>query len=318
MRRVPPLASVGLLVAGAFASAALAFFVVPSRVVDDERFKQAASDPTIEEKRLKARHDVRTAGLQLVGALALIVGGALTWRTVWLTREGQVTDRMSKAIEQLGDENDANVRVGAIHALGRVARDSHADHPTVMALLGEHLRESHPSVDSEGKRLELESRRGVDPEVRAVAMVLRARRARWDPEEPRLNFSGIDFRSAPLQGVDLRRVDLRNSNFRGAFLSDANLAGARMDGATLRASSVQRCNFKKATLTGADLSHTHADHACLCGAALDEVTWGRTELYGAILRKATGMPETLPTTNGVVFDDRTIWPWEKRWRWPSS
>ena len=319
MRRLPPLVSVSLLVAAGFASAAIAFFVLPNRLVDDDRFKKAGTDPAVEEKRLKARHEVRTVGVQLVGALALIVGGALTWRTVWLTREGQITDRMAKAIEQLGEGKKVNVRVGAIYALGRVARDSHADHATVMAVLGEHLRGTRPAVGTDGERLKLPSRRGVDPEVRAVAMVLRARRARWDPEEPRLNFSGIDFRNAPLQEVDLRRVDLRRSNFRGAFLMGANLSGARMDEVTLRATSVQRSKLRETTLSGADLSYAHADDACLCGSALDEIFWGKTDLSGANLRGATGMHQRLPASKLVVFDKRTRWPWEKRWKWwPAS
>jgi hypothetical protein len=177
MRRPSVLLLVGAFVAAGFVSAGLAFFALPSRLVDDARFPDAATNPATEELRLKARHDVRTAGVQLVGALALIVGGALTWRTVWLTREGQITDRLSRAIEQLGDVEKRSVRIGAIHALGRVARDSRGDHAAVIALLGEHLRTVSPAVGEDGRPLDLGERRGIDPEVRAVTAVLRAPRA---------------------------------------------------------------------------------------------------------------------------------------------
>lgn len=314
MRRLPPLLLVGVVVTGGFAAAAIAFFVLPNRLVDDARFKGAATDASIEARRLKARHDVRTAGVQLVGALALIAGGALTWRTVWLTREAQITDRLAKAVEQLGEGEKTNVRVGAIYALGRVARDSRADHGAVMALLGEHLRAVHSAVGEGGRPLDLGPRRGVDPEVRAVAMVLRARRVRWDPDEPRLNFSGIDFRNAPLHGVDLRRADLRRSNFRGAYLSDANLSDARLDEATLWATSLQRSKLKRTSLTGANLRYAHAEEACLCAANLDEVAWGSTELQGADLRRATGMHERQQDPKLISFDERTTWP-QAKYRW---
>jgi Pentapeptide repeats (8 copies) len=308
VRRMSSLLLVGVVVAVGFTAAAGAFFVLPNRLVDDARFRGAGSDVTVEEKRLKARDDVRTAGVQFLGALALIVGGALTWRTVWLTREGQITDRLAKAIEQLGDAERRNVRVGAIYALGRVARDSRADHAEVMALLGEHLRTVAPAVGEDGRRLELDGRRGVDPEVRAVAMVLRERRARWDPKDPRLNFSGIDFRNAPLQGVSLRRADLRRSNFRGAYISDAELSGARLDEATLWGTNLQRARLEQTSLAGADLRYAHAEGACLRAAELDEVLWGATELQRADLRGATGMREGLRNSGLVSFDERTRWP----------
>ena len=307
VRRLAPLFLVGVVVAAGVAAALIAFFVLPGSVVDDARFKRGATDPVVEEKRLKARHDVRTVGVQLVGALALIVGGALTWRTVWLTREGQITDRLGKAIEQLGETDKQNVRVGAIHALARVARDSRADHAAVLAVLAEHLRAKCPAVNSDGQRMDLGSRRGVDPEVRAVAMMLRARRARWDPKEPPLNLSGIDFRNAPLQGVDLRRAHLQSANFRGAYLSDADLSGARLDGATLHGTNLQRSCLKGAGLTGADLRYLHADKAVLRAAEFDEAKWENTELRGADLRKATGLP-TLRTPPRIISDKRTRWP----------
>jgi hypothetical protein len=314
IRRLSSLLVVGVVVVAGFVSAAVSFFVLPDRLVDEARFKGAASDAVVEASRLKARQDVRVVGVQLVGALALIVGGALTWRTVWLTREGQITDRLAKAVEQLGDGERANVRVGAIYALGRVARDSRVDHAEVMALLGDHLRAGHPAVGEDGGRLDLGGRRGVDPEVRAVAMVLRTRRARWDPKEPRLNFSGIDFRNAPLQGVVLRRADLRRSNLRGAYVSDADLAGALLDEATLWGASLQRCGLKGAVMAGADLRYAHAERACLRGADLDEVLWDGAELQGADLRAARAVRQGLGDSKLVSFDERTKWPGVKN-RW---
>jgi len=52
-------------------------------------------------------------------------------RTLELSEQGQVTDRYTKAIEQLGSDK-LDVRIGGIYALERVARDSARDHPTIM------------------------------------------------------------------------------------------------------------------------------------------------------------------------------------------
>ena len=96
-----------------------------------------------------ARHDVGSVGgplhetavdnargrLLTLGA-GLFVAGALvfTARNFTLSREGQVTDRYTKAIEQLGSDK-LDVRVGGIYALERIARDSARDRPVVMEVL---------------------------------------------------------------------------------------------------------------------------------------------------------------------------------------
>jgi hypothetical protein len=51
-----------------------------------------------------------------------------------------VTDRYTKAIEQLGSDK-LDVRIGGIYALERVARDSAKDHPTVIEVLKAFIRE---------------------------------------------------------------------------------------------------------------------------------------------------------------------------------
>ena len=101
-----------------------------------------------------AREAVRTqlltlgAGLFAAGALVYTARNfTLSRRNVELTEQGQVTDRYTKAIEQLGSDK-LDVRIGGIYALERVAYDSPRDHPTVMEVLAafvrEHSREQWP------------------------------------------------------------------------------------------------------------------------------------------------------------------------------
>ena len=61
------------------------------------------------------------AGLLATGALLL------TERRFALSRNGRVTDRYATAREQLGSEK-VDVRIGGIHALEQIARDSPIDH----------------------------------------------------------------------------------------------------------------------------------------------------------------------------------------------
>ena len=110
-----------------------------------------------------------------------------TARNFDLSREGQVTDRYTKAIEQLGSDK-LDVRIGGIYALERIARDSARDHPTVMEVLSafirEHSREQwhrQPSRDGADPRLKRFRLGGrlvpVRPDVQAAVTVVGRRDA---------------------------------------------------------------------------------------------------------------------------------------------
>jgi hypothetical protein len=84
---------------------------------------------------------------QILGGAALLVGLYFTSQTLRTTQEGQITDRFTKAIDQLGKDTLA-VRLGGIHALERIAIDSEADHWAVMEVLTAFIRE-YPHKRSE-------------------------------------------------------------------------------------------------------------------------------------------------------------------------
>jgi hypothetical protein len=48
-----------------------------------------------------------------------------------LTERGQITDRFSTAVDQLGHK-ERNVRLGGIYALERIMRDSESDQPAIV------------------------------------------------------------------------------------------------------------------------------------------------------------------------------------------
>ena len=85
--------------------------------------------------RVTARQGVRTAALALLAGGLAVIGSFYTARTFALNRAGHLTDRFTKAIEQLGHPTAVDVRLGGIYALERIARDSKDDHPQVVDCL---------------------------------------------------------------------------------------------------------------------------------------------------------------------------------------
>jgi hypothetical protein len=89
----------------------------------------------------RARESVRTELLTLGAGLGALGALIFTGQNYLLARQGQVTDRYSKAIEQLGSDK-LDIRIGGIYALQRVTRDSpKREHPTLMEVLAAFIRE---------------------------------------------------------------------------------------------------------------------------------------------------------------------------------
>ena len=241
-----------------------------------------------------AREAVRTqlltlgAGLFAAGALIFTaVNFTLSRRTFDLTEQGQVTDRYTKAIEQLGSDK-LDVRIGGIYALERVARDSARDHPTVMEVLAAFIREQSqeqwplPEHDTDSA-----PPRATRPDVRAALRVV----GRRDPHRDigRIGLAGAELPGANLRRADLTRVDLNHAILTEAQLTEAQLWNADLTGADLTGAHLTGAHLRGADLTGADL--TGAD---LTGADLAPVpTIKRADLAAADLTDVVELPADL-------------------------
>ena len=82
---------------------------------------------------------IRSALMQGLAGLAVLAGAVFTWQQLQVSRQGQVTDRYTRAIEQLGKDSPV-LRVGAIYALERIARDSATDRLTISEVLTTFIR----------------------------------------------------------------------------------------------------------------------------------------------------------------------------------
>src|SRR5918994_5532670 len=85
----------------------------------------------------------------ILGGTALLSGLYFTWRTLQVNREGQITERFTRAIEQLGATHDdksknLELRLGGIYALERIARESKEDHWSIMEVLTAYVRQHAP------------------------------------------------------------------------------------------------------------------------------------------------------------------------------
>jgi uncharacterized protein YjbI with pentapeptide repeats len=277
------------------------------------------------------QNDARATLLQAAGGVLLVAAAVTTWRQVHVAREGQITERFTRAIDQLGSDK-LEIRLGGILALERVARNSEADREAITRILEifvrTHTRLSaatpesrephpHPPIDKQLPWL-----RDRDPDV-AICLIVLGRRlpSRAD-------------KAAHLPRVDLRRAYLSEGRFPGATLTFANLERAEMRMTHLEGSHVAYADLRKvdarrgffmrsdlhrawldqADLSGADLRETNLAETCLWetdlrGADLRYATLSNADLRGAKLSGArlegadlTGLRENAATTWPTGFD----------------
>ena len=220
-----------------------------------------------------------TLGAGLLATSALL----FTARRFVLSRDGRVTDRYAKALGQLGCEK-LDVRIGGIHTLERVARDSPADHPAVMEMLAafirERSREQWPPPDPGGQARE----RSLRPDVLAAITVVGRRLTERDIGP--VDLARADLTGADLTGADLGGADLTGANFTGADLTEAVLANAVLARADLPAAKLVRADLAGADLGGARLTGADLTRADLTGADLTDVDLTGADLTGADLTRA--------------------------------
>lgn len=205
-------------------------------------------------ERLKAQNDIRTTLLQSLAGLALLGGAIFTARGYALSKQGQITDRFTKAVEQLGQQDKVDVRAGAIYALGRIARDSGRDHGAIMAILSAFLREAAPgsAFDANGDEF-----RRPPANVEAALTVISQRDRKYDPKErvethpavlypslSDLDLFGAFLFGAHLEGLRLHRTHLDYAGLAEAHLEGARLHGVHLVGANLRAAHLDDGRFE--------------------------------------------------------------------------
>lgn len=216
---------------------------------------------------------------------------AFKWQRDYATKQidlmqsGQITDRFMRAIEQLGNSS-SEVRIGAIFALERIARESPSDRPHIVSTLAALVRERLPaSAVGDGGYVQVLMQRAPDAQAAMTALC-----------RPPLS----DDRRHPSEigGLDLSRTDLRRASLKNADLRGANLWCAHLENADLR---------------GADLTDSNLDHAYLGTITPGQPGFERgtdlsdAKLTGARLANAHGLSVAL--TEGVIGladDERTL------------
>ena len=230
----------------------------------------------------------------------MLAGAFATWRNLKLaqeslrvSQEGQITDRFTKAIEQLGAVDASGtkkleVRLGGIYALERIANQSERDHWPIVEVLSTYVRENAPRKPHESTQEDQASTRPPHPaaDIQAILTVLGRRDRRYEREGQVLDLTRTDIRGADLCEAKLSEAILFQANLSGAMFNGANLSDAKLGGSNLSRAYLFKTNLGRANLTRANLVQANLSEADLHEAKLSRANLTGANLTGADLSGA--------------------------------
>jgi uncharacterized protein YjbI with pentapeptide repeats len=277
----------------------------------------------------------------LFAGIGLFVNYLNSQAEIQLTQQRLITERFSKAVEQIGNTKE-EVVIGGIYSLERIAKDSPKDQWTIMEVLTSYIRKNSPipsnieQLKPEARQKALEKLPSVSIPVQAALTVIGRRKVENDQAGDNLaettdsnkikilDLSRTNLRGANLNGANLNRADLNRANLNGANLNGADLNGANLDGANLygadliganlNRANLNRANLNGANLIGANLIGANLNGANLDGANLDGANLNRADLIGANLNRADLIGANLIGANlnranliGANLDGANLW-----------
>jgi uncharacterized protein YjbI with pentapeptide repeats len=235
------------------------------------------------------------------------------WRNLVATEEKQITERLNKAFEKLGNEN-IQVRSGAILELEGIFKDSDKDYEQVMQLLTSYVltKSPYPPKDKADKdkadnkpfwksALKKDKPPNTTDDLNIIptiekdielAVTVICRNAKSYKQEKKSN---LNLSNSNLHKIELKGANLKKFNLQGANLEQANLGGANLEDADLRGANLKEAILKGACLKGALLNCANLEDADLQEANLENAKLFNTNLKKANLKKANLKKANLPS-----------------------
>lgn len=272
-------------------------------VIDMSTNNYRSIDNTVESQRANLVNQYRVTVTQAFIGIAVLYGVYQSWQRITIaednlkvSQEGQITERFTRAIDQLGNKK-MEIRLGGIYSLERISTESDKDYWPIVEILNAYIRENSSVEVSRNKKItqlpmEIQSKeytasespdvRKISSDIQAILTVIGRRKYSFRKgEDKRLELQGTY-----LQNADLIGAHFEGANFEGAHLEGANFEGAHLKGAIFKKARLEGAKFRRAHLEGADLIEARLNKSNLVESFLEGAKLMGAHLEGSNLMKA--------------------------------
>lgn len=270
-------------------------------------------DESAEPRRLRAWLGGASATVKGVGGIAAAIAAVAglvflfnpDWRpgaddnvriannNVRLAEEGQMSERFSRAVEQLGATSPSGganieVRTGALFSLMRIGLDSETNAQPAFLVAATYVRNNYmPPKEPRPHGCNADFTRRQPDIATALTFVLPAVAAKLHKDTPGLIISG--FRGTRLDGLAIDGLVLDGLNLTGIKFRDASLVRAHfrksvLSSAIFARACLRNADFRGASLRGADFRGAQLEGAKFSQGALDDISLSNAQKRVVISR----------------------------------
>ena len=235
--------------------------VMQAQLALERARREAAEEAAAKVPQRRVNWTIVYTGITSLAAVGALVFTGLSLQQTRaqnaIAEQGQVTDRYTAAINQLGSQV-LDIRLGGIYALQSVMNDSPPEQPSIVNVLSAFIRD-HPPGRATPTKTTVSFTTPSDPptDISAALSVLYGRDTRFD------DGSVIDLAGTNLADVNLEGANLSKANLIGANLTGTDLSGADLQGADLEYVDASGSVMGNADLSGANLNDGNFSEADL-------------------------------------------------------
>lgn len=191
--------------------------------------------------------------------------------------DSQINDRFTRAVEQLGSDN-LTIRIGGVHALGKIAEDSPRDAQTIIDILCSFVRAQTNHIDykeaiknDEGEYHE--PRMDIQDSINVIGRDVFAK----------LN-KNLEY--AYLPKVRMIELNLTATNFGEAYLHGAIFYNSVFDYCDFYQSDLSQLNCSKSNFLNPMFIGINMEYARFAGTTFNSIIWGNSKLVGVTFQES--------------------------------
>lgn len=277
-------------------------------------------------------NNYRATLAQIIGGFALLLGLYFTWRNSITAKESQIAELLTRAVDQLGNQN-LEVKIGGIYALEKISVQSKKDHWPIMNILTAYIRnnscknskvlnsESTESASVDNLEVDNVEWQNFDSfnfdenpkkisidylDIQAALNVIGRRKYSFIHGEPDcLDICDVDLQGSSFVDANLESIFFLGTNLKKSNFTMANLKWTYLDDADLIGACFAYSNLKGAYLRRADIRGANFEYAELKGANLEGA-----DLRGTDLRKARNLSidqlSKVKSIHGAKLDEKLL------------
>lgn len=252
-------------------------------------------------EKVTQENQSRSTLAQVLGGVAIGIGLYYTWRRIGIaeedlkaTKEGQITERFTRAIDQLGSIDQLGnpaieIRLGGIYALERISNESEKDYWPIMEILTAYIRKNSPfesgdtNIEAHKKRrqlldihsfLEYEYQTKMQLEIETIIEIIKKRKYFHGSyrEVNRINELKTVHDFNTIKEIKQKIKEPASLNLNRTYLKGANFKNAHLEGVLFEGSFLEEAKFQG----------THLQHALLVGSILIYAEFENADLGRAL------------------------------------